>query len=215
MSSGRMSSAVAFAASSQAARRRLRTPSCAVYVIAIVLGVILLSTTGQAAGHAAKSAPDFMLHDQFGKPFTLAQYRGRPVVIFFGYTHCPDVCPTILANLARARESVANGSDSVVALVTVDPRRDTPAELGRFVGAFDPAFIGLTGSSAQLDHVYRAYHVKIQMLKSKSAGYLVAHTAFVYYIDRNGRLSGFGTWNDPQPVLEQDLGKIAARGPAR
>jgi len=181
-----------------------------VSAIAVVLVVIVASSIVQAAGYPTKGAPDFTLVDQRGKPFTLAHYRGRPIVLFFGYAHCPDVCPTILANLKRARESVAHGRDSVVALVTVDPRRDTAAERGRFVGEFDPEFFGLTGTDAQLDRVYRAYHVKIQKTVGDSGGYLVAHTAFVYYIDREGRLSGFGTWDDPQPILDEDLGKIAS-----
>jgi protein SCO1/2 len=136
-------------------------------------------------------------------------------VLFFGYAHCPDICPTILANLVRARQSVPNARDAVVALVTVDPQRDNAAELGRFVGGFDPTFIGLTGTSAQLDRVYRAYHVKIQDTKGDSGEYLVSHSAFVYYIARDGHLSGFGTWDDPQPVLDQDLGKIAASSRSR
>jgi protein SCO1/2 len=188
----------------------LRTPSLAVPAIAFALAVILASTIAQATDYPLKRAPDVTLADQRGKPFTLAQYRGRPIVLFFGYAHCPDVCPTILANLKRARESVAHARDSVVALVTVDPQRDTAAALGRFVGEFDPEFIGLTGTGAQLDRVYRAYHVKIQSTKGDSGGYLVAHTAFVYYIDRDGRLSRFGTWDDPQPVLDGDLAKIAS-----
>jgi protein SCO1/2 len=187
----------------------------AIWAVAFVLSIMPVSDIARAGAYPITRAPDFTLVDQYGKPFTLSHYRGRPVVLFFGYAHCPDVCPTILANLKRARASVANGRDSVVALVTVDPRRDTQAELRRFVGEFDPAFIGLTGTSAQLDRVYRAYHVKIQNTIGDAGGYLVAHTAFVYYIDRNGRMSGFGTWDDPQPVLEQDLGKIAASSRTR
>ncbi len=193
----------------------LRTLPRAVSAIVFTLGLIVVSTVAQAAGASTKRAPDFTLVDQRGKPFTLSQYRGRPIVLFFGYAHCPDICPTILANLKRARQSVRNASDSVVALVTVDPRRDNTAELGRFVREFDPAFVGLTGTSAQLNRVYRAYHVKVQDTKGDSGGYLVAHTAFVYYIDRDGRLSGFGTWDDPQPVLEEDLGKIASSSRTR
>jgi protein SCO1/2 len=192
-----------------------RPLSRAVSTVALGLALLALSTTARAAEYPTKHAPDFTLRDQRGKPFTLSHFLGRPVVLFFGYAHCPDVCPTILANIARARAAVADARDSVVVLVTVDPRRDSPAELGRFVEAFDPAFFGLTGSSAQLDRVYQAYHVKIRTIIGNSAGYLVAHTAFVYYIDRNGRLSGFGTWDDPQPVLEQDLGKIASSSSSR
>jgi protein SCO1/2 len=188
----------------------LQKAARAVPAIRIALAIIVAPAVAQAASGSTKRAPDFTLVDQRGKSFTLSEYRGRPIVLFFGYAHCPDVCPTILTNLERARQSVAKARDSVVALVTVDPRRDTEAELGRFVGEFDPEFIGLTGTRRQLDRVYRAYHVKIQDTFDGSGDYLVAHTAFVYYIDRDGRLSGFGTWDDPQPVLVKDLVKIAS-----
>ncbi len=187
-----------------------RTIGRALCALAFVATLLVASSVASATPHRSKDAPDFTLVDQHGRPFTLSRHRGSPIVLFFGYAHCPDVCPTILANLKRAREAVPDARDSVVALVTVDPRRDDTAELGRFVGEFDPAFVGLTGTSAQLDRVYRAYHVKVQQTLGESGGYLVAHTAFVYYIARDGRLSGFGTWDDPQPVLRADIEKIAS-----
>jgi protein SCO1/2 len=155
------------------------------------------------------SAPDFTLSDQHGKPFTLSKERGRPVVLFFGYAHCPDVCPTILANLVRAKAGLGTaGSHITIALVTVDPTRDTPSALGEFVSAFDPSILGLTGRAARLADVYRAYHVRIVKQPGGPGGYLVSHTAFVYYIDRTGRLRGFGTWNDSQAILHDELSRI-------
>ena len=163
-----------------------------------------------AAGAAGKLAPDFTLSDQRGHAFTLSRQHGHPVVLFFGYTHCPDVCPTILANLKSARTALGRkAADVVVALVTVDAARDTKAELGRFVGTFDPSFLGLTGSAATLRAVYRDYHVRYAKQEEGPGGYLVSHTAFVYYIGRDGRVHGFGTWNDPQDVLREDLEGIA------
>jgi len=104
-----------------------------------------------AAAAPVRIAPDFTLSDQNGRQFTLSHYRGRPVVLFFGYTHCPDVCPTILANLKRARDVLGGKAhDVVVALVTVDPERDTSAELRQFVTVFDPSFLGLRGTRKQL-----------------------------------------------------------------
>jgi protein SCO1/2 len=179
----------------------------------LALGLIAAPTGTRAAEHPRKGAPDFTLVDQHGRSFTLSRQLGHPVVLFFGYTHCPDVCPTILANLKRARDVVTGARDSVVALVTVDPARDSATELGRFVETFDPSFVGLRGTNDQLQRVYHAYHVKIETTDRDGANYLVAHTAFVYYIARDGRLSGFGTWNDPQPILDEDLGKIARRSP--
>jgi protein SCO1/2 len=172
---------------------------------------LALSTLARAGG----AAPDFTLSDQHGHAFTLSHERGRPVVLFFGYTNCPDVCPTILANLEHARKSIGpRGSDVVVALITVDRSRDNSAALGRFVSVFNPSFLGLTGTSAQLAPVYRAYHVRYAKLPGSSSDYLVSHTAFVYYIGRDGHVHGFGTWNDSEAILEESLRAIAATAPS-
>jgi protein SCO1/2 len=174
--------------------------------------VTALSLALGRADAAPRTAPDFTLADQHGRPFRLSHFHGRPVVLFFGYAHCPDVCPTILANLKHARDVAGpSASDTVVALVTVDPRRDTPTALGQFVSVFDPSFLGLTGTRAQLEPVYRAYHVRIEKQAENTSGYLVSHTAFVYYIGRDGRMDGYGTWNDPPDVLLDDLREIIPR----
>jgi protein SCO1/2 len=144
-------------------------------MIAVLTVLSLCASSMSAAAAPVRIAPDFTLSDQNGQPFTLSHYRGRPVVLFFGYTHCPDVCPTILANLKRARDVLGGKAhDVVVALVTVDPERDTAAELRQFVTVFDPSFLGLRGTRAQLEPIYRAYHVRYAKLAENSAGYLVS-----------------------------------------
>ncbi len=191
----------------------MRTSLSSPLASVILCGALLASATHvRASDLAGATAPDFTLSDQHGKPFTLSKQRGRPVVLFFGYAHCPDVCPTILANLVRAKAALgARGSHVAIVLVTVDPKRDTAAALGEFVSAFDPSIVALTGSEGRLADVYRAYHVRIVRQAGGPADYLVSHTAFVYYIDRAGRLRGFGTWNDSQAILHDDLNGIAAR----
>jgi protein SCO1/2 len=179
---------------------------------AILCFAFLSAASIQARAETKHVAPDFTLSDQHGRPFTLSREHGHPVVLFFGYTHCPDVCPTILANLKSARAALGpKGSDIVVALITVDAARDTKAELGEFVSAFDPSFLGLTGTGAQLKSVYRDYHVRYVKQAEGPGGYLVSHTAFVYYIGRDGRVHGFGTWSDPQDILREDLKRISVR----
>jgi protein SCO1/2 len=164
------------------------------------------------AGAAGRVAPDFTLLDQNGHPFTLSRQHGRPVVLFFGYTHCPDVCPTILANLKSALASLGpQGTEVVVALVTVDPARDGAAELRRYVSIFNPAFRGLTGSPAALASVYRAYHVHFVKQAEANGDYEVSHTAFVYYVGRDRHIRSLGTWSDPQPVIQDDLREILSR----
>jgi len=166
------------------------------------------------AGDGLRIAPDFTLTNQNGARFTLSHERGHPVVLFFGYAHCPDVCPTILANLKRALGTLGPaGAGVVVALVTVDPARDDGPALRRFLAAFDPSFVGLTGSKAALAPVYRAYHVRYAKQAGNAGDYLVSHTAFVYYIGPGGRIRAIGTWSDDQPVLEEDLKEIAVSKP--
>jgi protein SCO1/2 len=194
------------------ARRRIGPLAIALLAAMVAVAAVLPRGASAASNH--QTAPDFTLSDQNGHPFTLSHYRGKPVVLFFGYTHCPDVCPTILANLKHARSVVGpGGSDVLVALITVDPSRDTAAALRDFVSVFDPSFLGLRGSDAQLEPVYRAYHVRLAKQAANASGYLVSHTAFVYYIGRDGRVRGFGTWSDPQDVLQENLREIVSSRP--
>jgi protein SCO1/2 len=155
---------------------------------------------------AGPTAPDFTLTDQDGKPFTLSAQRGRPLALFFGYAHCPDVCPTTLAALAGAKRKLgAAGSAFGVVLVTVDPQRDSPAVLKRYVQQFDPAFGALTGSAAQLEPVYAAYHIRHEIdSTAKSAnGYTVAHSSVVQFISPGGRLRGTGNFSDSPAEFAQ------------
>jgi protein SCO1/2 len=145
------------------------------------------------------AAPDFTLTDQNGQPYTLSAHRGHPIALFFGYAHCPDVCPTTLAALAGAKRKLgAPGQTFDVVLVTVDPKRDSPAVLKRYVHLFDPAFVGLTGSEAQLDPVYTAYHIvhEIETPVKSANGYTVAHSSVVQFIAPDGRLRGTGNFSD-------------------
>jgi protein SCO1/2 len=188
---------------------RVASSALAAFVF-VLLGLLWPRGVAATETKPVATAADFTLSDQYGHSFTLSHHRGRPVVLFFGYTHCPDVCPTILANLKSARTAIGpKGADILVALITVDPQRDTPGELGRFVSAFDPSFLGLTGTTAQLKPVYRAYHVRYEKQEVGAGGYLVSHTAFVYYIGRDGRVRGYGTWSDPRDILEEDLRAIS------
>ena len=158
--------------------------------------VVLLLASGAAVlarfALPARPATDFTLTDQNGRPYTLSAHRGHVIALFFGYAHCPDECPTTLAALARAkRKAGAAGATFDVVLVTVDPARDTPAALKRYVDQFDPAFTAVTGSAAQLDPVYSAYHV-VHEIKGDD----IEHSTFVQFITPVGRLGGIGDWTD-------------------
>ena len=157
---------------------------------------------------AGARAADFTLTDQNGTPYTLSAHRGHPIALFFGYTHCPDVCPTTLAALASAKRKLgADGAPFEVVLVTVDPKRDSPATLKRYVHLFDPAFTGLTGSAAQLAPVYAAYHIEHEVGSAKGSanGYIVAHSTVVQFISPAGRLRGTGNFSDSPDELATSM----------
>jgi protein SCO1/2 len=158
--------------------------------------------------HRANLAPDFTLTDQSGQPYTLSQQRGRAVALFFGYGHCPDICPTALANLAHARAALGSRSgDLEIAFVTVDPERDTPQALGKYVALFDRSIVALTGTPAQLEPVYKKYFVyhKKQKPDGSANGYAVSHSAAIFLIDRSGRLRTVAGWDDDTPALTHTL----------
>ena len=175
--------------------------------------VLLVAGIARLLAPRVPVAPDFTLTDQNGRPFQLSNLRGQTVALFFGYTHCPDVCPTTLAALARAKRKLgAAGAQFHVVFVTVDPRRDTPAVIGTYVRLFDASFIGLTGTEAQLAPVYAAYKVYHQALPAQgsAAGYLVAHGSAVDFIDPSGHVRGVGDWSDTPDQLVAEVKRAAS-----
>ena len=128
----------------------------------------------------------FTLVDSKGQPFASSKLAGRPYAIFFGFTHCPDVCPTTLARLVTLRKQLGAGEDSFrIVFVSVDPERDGPAEVGRYADLFGAPVIGLTGSEAQIAQVKKAYGIFSEKVGTGES-YTVDHTASVLLFDRNG-----------------------------
>jgi protein SCO1/2 len=133
---------------------------------------------------------DFTLPDQAGQPFHLGEQKGNVVLIFFGYTNCPDVCPVTLSDFRKVKEELGNEADRVrFVFVSVDPERDTPERVGRYLASFDASITGLTAPRSQLEPVWKSFGVYQAKVESGSAsGYLVDHTALVYVIDPEGDL---------------------------
>lgn len=166
------------------------------------------STDISQAGYDA----DFRLTDHHGQPRRLADFRGKVVLMSFGYTHCPDVCPTTLAELAQVRKKLGSAAQDVqVLFVTVDPERDTPAALAEYVPYFDPTFLGLYGDPAAIARTAKNFHVYYKKQPSGSAaGYAMDHTAGTYIFDRRGRLrlmAGYGSGAD---VIAHDVKLLLA-----
>ena len=134
------------------------------------------------------AAPEFSLSGSDGSEVTLARYRGKIVLLTFGFTHCAAVCPTTLATLAQARSGLGRAADAVqVIYVTVDPERDSIAHMREYLAAFDPDFIGATGSLEALADMRRKYGVTA-VKEGSGPDYAVAHTSSIFLIDRAGTL---------------------------
>jgi protein SCO1/2 len=128
------------------------------------------------------------LTDHAGRARRIEDFRGKAVVLFFGFTHCPDVCPTTLADTAQALKALGGDAERVqVLMVTVDPERDTPEALAKYVTAFDPRFLGLRGDLAATQRTAKEFKVYFEKRKSGD-GYSVDHSGQSYVIDRSGRL---------------------------
>jgi protein SCO1 len=169
-------------------------------VLTMLLPLLVLALTAQAeitpelatgAFNPPRLAPDFSLRGSNGSELNLSSYRGKVVALGFGYTSCPDVCPTTLFLLAQARERLgAAGKEFQIVYVTVDPERDNPERLRRFLAGFDPTFVGATGAPEQLADVRKAYGIVIskQPVVNGQSNYFIHHSAFVYLIDKKGNL---------------------------
>lgn len=135
-----------------------------------------------------RAAPDFVLAGSDGGALQLSKLHGKVVLMSFGYTHCPAVCPTTLATLAEARRSLGKDAGAVqVVFVTVDPERDDVATMRQYVAAFDPSFLGATGKPEALAAVRRSYGVVARKVPLGD-GYGVDHSSSIFLIDREGRL---------------------------
>ena len=162
--------------------------------IAAVAGIYLsLNPPAPQSGQSNETAMNaiggpFTLTASDGKPFTSSRLSGRPAAIFFGFTHCPDVCPTTLARLANLRRKLGQGEDSFsIVFISVDPERDRPKDIANYLTLFDTPIVGLTGSPAQIDQVKRQFGVYSAKVQQPGGGYSVDHTATVFLMDRNGK----------------------------
>jgi len=155
----------------------------------------------------------FHLVDQTGTPVTDASYRGRWMLVYFGYTFCPDVCPTTLSELIRVKQDLGSAADQMtVLMVSVDPDRDTPEVMQRYMTAFDPSFIGMSGDDATLRKIGDEYglYYKRHKVEGSSAAYLVDHSAAAYLLDRQGRLRMVYSYGTPHTVIAPDVQRLIA-----
>ena len=175
---------------------RLRTALWLVLGVAALIGVAVIYDRGNPAGDAASDYAH-----TFGGPFTLTApdgstvtektLAGKPYTIFFGFTRCPDVCPTSLARMARLRKQLAaDGMKFNIVFVSVDPGHDKPVDLGNYVTLFGTPILGLTGTDAQLEQIKKGYGVYSAKVPQPGGDYTIDHTAAIYLMTAKGELSG-------------------------
>ncbi len=194
-------------------RKTLNIVAFSLLLIGLVFGTVFLLSKpdqprGTTYGEPFPPATDFTLTRENGDVFRLNAQQGNLVLIFFGYTSCPDVCPTTLAELNLALEELKPeyAAQVKVVFVTVDPERDTPERTQEYVDNFNPNFIGLSGTESELIPVWKGYGIFRAIVDGASAaGYLVDHTARVTLIDRNGNLRISFPYDAPVEDIVHDL----------
>ena len=196
--------------------------------VAAVLAVLLLAGAavmfvtraaqpeGLTAGalEPPRAAPEFSLTGSDGSEVTLARYRGKVVLLSFGYTHCAAVCPTTLATLAQARKRLGDAADSMqVVYVTVDPERDSAAHMREYLAAFDPAIMGATGAADALAAVRKDYGVTA-VKEGTGPDYAVSHTSAIFLIDPAGKLRAVMPFGHDATDFVHDVRLLLASQPA-
>ena len=142
------------------------------------------------SGHTQPSAVGgpFRLLDQDGRQRTDADFRGKPFLVFFGFTHCPDICPTTLFEMSEVlRRLGPDAANTAVLFISVDPERDTPEKLKEYLSSFHPRIVGLTGSPQEIAEVEKTYRVYAKKIPLDGGGYTMDHSAIVYLMDKDGR----------------------------
>lgn len=189
---------------------KLKILMVAVMTLFLTQGVLAYQFYGYPYVQKVKN---FTLIDQNGKKVSLSDFRGKYLLVFFGYTYCPDVCPTSMFRISETLKHLGKYKDKVhVLFISVDPERDTPKLLKKFLSFYDPTgkyMTGLTGSPEEIKkvaHMFRAYYEKVPVKDNPEVGYLVDHTAFIYLLDKKGviRLI-FRPANDDPEKIAQDI----------
>jgi protein SCO1/2 len=179
-----------------------------------LLALALFASTANAAPalksgvfEPPRAAPEIVLPSSNGQ-FKLSDHRGKVVVLEFGYTTCVDVCPVSLAALSDARKKLGAAAAGVqVVFISVDPARDTPARLKSYLATFDPSFIGVTGSQAQIDALLKAYGISAakRVPGGDASRYFMSHSSYLYFIDRKGMQRAMMPFGRPSDEMVHDL----------
>lgn len=188
--------------------RQLVVPLVAFLFGVIALGVaavLTLTPQGRDVTAASVGGP-FRLVTHDGRDVSERDFLGAPHLVFFGFTHCPDICPTKLFEISQILEATGERGRNLRALfISVDPERDTPALLKSYTGSFDERIVGLTGSPEQVDAAVKAYRAYYKKVPTSGGDYTMEHTAVVYLMDRQGRFVGLFDTARPADVAAREL----------
>jgi protein SCO1/2 len=185
-----------------------------VYVARVVSQPAVPSLESGTSLPQPRELADFSLIDTQGSPASPAALRGHPTLVFFGFTHCPDVCPTTLALLASVQKQVAVPGLKV-ALISVDPERDTPEQLGKYISSFGGDLIGLTGTAPEIVKTSRSFGVAASRVELPGGGYTMDHSATVFALDSAARIVAVFTPPFNAAALTRDVARLAPSLAAR
>jgi len=183
--------------------------------LAFAIGLAVIAMAAYAAMRGDGAAPSliggpFALTTGDGATLTDADVKGKPFLVFFGYTHCPDVCPTTLSQIADIDKRLPPGKSIRTLFVTVDPERDTPAVMKDYVSSFDPSIVGLTGDAPAIAKIEKAYRVYARKEPPTAGGdYAMSHSAVIYLMDAKGRfIEAFNTDRPPEESAKELAGYL-------
>ena len=195
-------------------KRSLLVPLAVFLVAALtLLATLLLLLPGpqQGASKVPIGGP-FRLTSHEGKAFTDEDLKGKPFAVFFGFTHCPEVCPTTLYDLTQDLEALGKDADRLrVAFITVDPAQDTPELMKTYLASFDPRIVGLTGTEEEIAAVAKAYKVYYRKVPTES-GYTMDHTATILLMDSRGEFYGTSNFQESEAVRREKLRQLIRNG---
>lgn len=193
----------------------LRPAVLGLVAVGVMLGAVLLAARPAAVG-GGQAAPaeiggPFTLVDTRGHAVTERDFKGKPSLMFFGFTYCPEVCPTTLTHMTAWLKALGPDADKLnVAYISIDPERDTPKQMGEYLSAFDPRIRGLTGTPAQVAKIVQEYGVYYKRIPLEGGSYTMDHSTFIYGLNRDGRLAATLLYQQSDAEAVKTLRKLIA-----
>ncbi|MBL0403529.1 SCO family protein [Microvirga aerilata] len=174
--------------------------------------LLILPDAQQSAGKVPIGGP-FRLTSQEGKPFTDENLKGKPFVVFFGFTHCPEVCPTTLYDLTQDMAALGKDAENLqAAFITVDPTRDTPELMKTYLSSFDPRIVGLTGTEEEVAAAAKAYKIYYRKVPTEGSDYTMDHSATLFLMDSKGEFYGTSNFQEPEETRRGKLRQLVKNG---